>query len=121
MNIALSSTDSSLDSSVYHEFAQTPWLLIVNFENMECLPIAHTCAPESDQELARIIVEHRCEAVITGKLAEKAFDILADDGITRYAGPDMGIREALDAMDKKLLQVIRNPEGSDTCSGDHHH
>ncbi len=83
MNIALSSTGASLESSVYNEFAQTPWLLIVNFETMNCLPIAHTCAPESDQELARTIVEHRCEAVITGKLAEKSFNILAEDGITR--------------------------------------
>ncbi len=121
MNIAVSTTDSTLESTVFDEFARTPWLLIVNFETMECVPIAHSCASGSDQELARTILEHYCEAVITGTLDEKAFDILADNGITRYAGSNMGVREALEAMDRKQLKVIRNPEGTDDCSGDHHH
>jgi predicted Fe-Mo cluster-binding NifX family protein len=84
MNIAVTTVDSSLESAVFCEFAKTPWLLIVNVEKMTCTAIAHSFAAGSDRELARIVLEHRCEAVITGKLDEEAFDALADEGVTRY-------------------------------------
>jgi predicted Fe-Mo cluster-binding NifX family protein len=120
MNIAITAAGSTLDSAVFHEFARAPWLLIVNVDDMACTPIAHSCAAGSDQELARVVLEHRCEAVITGKLNEKAFDLLADEGVTRYSAADMSVRAALEAMERRALGLIRNADGSDTCSGGHH-
>jgi predicted Fe-Mo cluster-binding NifX family protein len=120
MNIAITTLGSTLDSTVFCEFAQTPCLLIVDMDSMTCTPIAHTCAPGSDRELARTILEHRCEAVITGKLSEAAFELLADEGVTRYTAADMSARSALEAMQKRRLELIRNPDGSTTCSGGHH-
>ncbi len=119
MNIAITTNDSSLDSEVFCQFAQTPYLLIVNVDTMGCTPIAHICAEGSDQELARKVLEYRCEAVITGKLTEEAFNILADDGVTRYIANNMSARAALEAMEKRELNFIRNVDGSATCSGDH--
>lgn len=121
MNIAITAGDSTLDSTVFHEFAKTPYLLIVNVDTMACTPIEHTCTPGSDEQLAQTILKHRCEAVITGKLEERAFNVLADNGVTRYAAADISARESLDKMDKRQLEFIRNPEGTSTCSGDHHH
>ena len=120
MNIALTTADSSLDSSIFCEFAQTPYLLIVEFDTMACRSIAHTCTPGSDQDLARTVLEHQCEAVITGKLSEAAFDLLADEGVTRYLAANMSARMALEAMARRELEMIRNADGSNTCSGDHH-
>lgn len=121
MNIAITADGATLDSTVFYEFSQTPYLLIVNVDTMTCTPIAHTCRPGSDEQLAQTIVEHRCEAVITGKFEEKAFNVLADDGVTRYAAADMSALESLEKMDTRQLELIRNPEGTATCSGDHHH
>jgi predicted Fe-Mo cluster-binding NifX family protein len=119
MNIAITTTGATLDSTVCPEFASTPFLLIVNAESLACTPIAHASGPGSDQDLARLVLEHDCEAVITGKLSEEAFRILADRHVTRYASRDMSAREALLAMERRELELIRNASGSAACSGDH--
>jgi predicted Fe-Mo cluster-binding NifX family protein len=121
MNIAITTTGATLDSSVFFEFTQTPYLLIVNVDTMACTPIAHTAKAGSDQDLARTVLEYRCEAVITGRLSEEAFDLLADDGVTRFAAADISARAALEAMENRQLALIRNPDGSSSCSGAHHH
>ncbi len=112
MNIAVPTVDSTLESAVFCEFAKTPWLLIVDVEKMTCTAIAHSCAAGSDRELARIVLKHRCEALITGKLDEGAFDVLADEGVTRcYLAEGMSAQAALYAMEKRQLELIRNPDG----------
>ncbi len=121
MNIAVAAMDSTLDSPVCAEFAQTPYVLIVNVATMTCTPIAHVVSPESDCALARMAVAHRCEALIANTLTEKVFEILADDGVTRYAAANMSVREALAAMERRELEVIRNSDGSGACSGSHRH
>ncbi len=120
MNIALTTAESSLDSSIFCEFAQTPYLLIVDVDTMAYRSIAHACTPGSDEDLVRTVLEHQCEAVITGKLSEAAFDLLADEGVTRYLAANMSARMALEAMARRELEMIRNADGSNTCSGDHH-
>ncbi|MGE4560423.1 MAG: NifB/NifX family molybdenum-iron cluster-binding protein [Desulfobulbus sp.] len=121
MNIAVTTTGPTLESAISEEFAQTPYILVVDVDSMACTPIEHAISTDSDRDLARTVLAHRCEAVITGKLAEAAFDILADDGVTRYQARNMSAREALDAMERRQLDLIRNSDGSDTCSGSHHH
>lgn len=121
MNIAVTTIDPTLDSLVCADFAQTPYLLIVNVATMACTPIAHAIAPGSDCVLARTVLAHRCEALITNALTENAFDILADDGVTRYAATSMSAREALEAMERRELDLIRSTDGLGACSGSHHH
>jgi predicted Fe-Mo cluster-binding NifX family protein len=120
MNIAISTAGPTLDSVVFSEFARTPCLIIVNVDTMACTPIAHAGAPGSDQDLARTVLKHRCEAVITGKLSPEAFDLLADDGVTRYIAQGMTARAALAAMDRRELELMRNADGSTECKVDHH-
>nr|WP_321468953.1 NifB/NifX family molybdenum-iron cluster-binding protein [uncultured Desulfobulbus sp.] len=121
MNIAVSASGVTPECLVYEDFAKTPYLLIVNVDTMECNPIEHTPSPGSEEELARSVVSNRCEAVITGRLSETAFDILADDGITRLSGGNMTVKNALAAMERRELSLIRNAQGTDDCSGTHHH
>jgi predicted Fe-Mo cluster-binding NifX family protein len=121
MKIAVTTAQPELDSPVFADFSQTPWLLVVDVEKLTCLPVEHLPVPESDCELARSVLMHRCEAVITGNIDEKAFDILADHGVTRFRAFNMSAKEAIDAMEKRTLGLIRNPDGTDICSGDHHY
>ncbi len=120
MNIAITAAGESLNSPVFGEFAQAPYLLIVNMETMHCTALPHAPQPESDLDMARTILEHRCEALITGKLGEDAFKILADEAVTRYSGTGMTAAYALEAMENRELGLIRNPEGTDECASAHH-
>lgn len=121
MNIAITTTGSTLDSPVCATFAQTPYLLIVNVDSMSCTAIVHAMAPGSDEQLARTILAHDCEAVITGTLSPDAFVVLADAMVTRFRADNLTAREALSAMDNRSLELIRNADGSSSCAGDHHH
>ena len=120
MNIAVTAAGESLNSLVFREFARTPFLLIVNMETMECTAIPHDPKDGSDLAMARTILEYNCEAVITGKLGEDAFKILADEAVTRYAGTGMTAAYALEAMENRELELIRNADGSNECESSHH-
>ena len=120
MNIAVTAAGESLNSRVFGEFAQTPYLLIVNMETMRCTALPHEPKEGSDQALAQAILEHDCEAVITGSIGEQAFTMLADKAVTRYRGTGMTAAYALEAMENRELSLIRNPEGTDECASAHH-
>ncbi|BHH83161.1 NifB/NifX family molybdenum-iron cluster-binding protein [Desulforhopalus sp. 52FAK] len=120
MNIAITADGDALDNNVFSEFSKTPYLLIVNVDTMQCTAIPHAIRPGSDEELAQIILDYNCEAVITGKLEEKAFNLLADNSITRYAAAHMLVSKSLEQMDNRKLEFIRNVEGSSSCSGHHY-
>jgi predicted Fe-Mo cluster-binding NifX family protein len=120
MNIAISAAGPTLDSPVFDEFRRTPFLLIVNVDTMECTSIPHAVHEGSETALADTVLEHRCEALITGKIGEEAFKILADDHVTRYVGSGLTAGMALEAMETRGLKLIRNPEGSDECHENHH-
>lgn len=120
MKIAVTAAGDTLNNLVFHEFSQAPFLLVVNVETMDFTAIPHTPKAGSDQALAQAILEHDCEAVITGKLDEDAFKILADAAVTRYSGTGMTAAYALEAMENRELDFIRNPEGTDECASAHH-
>ncbi len=117
MKIAISAAGPHLDSPVFDEFRHTPFLLIVNMDTMDCTSVPHVPQTGSDQELAAKILEHRCEALITGTIATEAFNILANDAVTRYNGLGFSAGAALEAMEARVLKLIRNPEGTDDCKG----
>ena len=95
-------------------------MLIVNMETMRCTALPHEPKEGSDQALAQAILEHDCEAVITGSIGEQAFKMLADKAVTRYRGTGMTAAYALEAMENRELSLIRNPEGTDKCASAHH-
>ncbi|HOE57198.1 MAG TPA: NifB/NifX family molybdenum-iron cluster-binding protein [Bacillota bacterium] len=114
MNIAVVADGKSIESMVSEEFVLCNYLLIVNMDNMEF----DTLENKGDlygETLANIIVENDCEAVITGKLTKQAFDIIADNNVTRYDGRGYSVGEALVLMNRYALRLIRNIEGTDYC------
>lgn len=120
MNIAVTTASDSLDSPVFGEFAQAPFLLVVNAETMRYTAIPHAPGQGSDVAMARTVIAHNCEAVITGKLGEQAFKVLADEAVTRYKGTGMTAAYALAAMEQRELEYIRNADGTDECASSHH-
>lgn len=118
MFIAVAADDQSMESLVSEEFTSCRYLLIVNMDNMKIKAIENTDDPLGEV-MSHKITEYDCEAVITGKLASHAFDIIAGDCVTRYDGRGHTVKDALVLMEQRALKLIRNPEGIDDCCYDH--
>lgn len=124
MHIAITSTNTSLERAVCAKLQQSPVLLILSVsdagEILEHLPLPIEQGHDAAMTTARTILQHRCEAVLTGDLPKAAFDLLADAGITRYQAVGLKVGEAVRAMNERLLDFIRSPQGGTHCSGHHH-
>lgn len=118
MYIAVAAEGKSLTSAVSKEFSSCKYLLIINMDNMEVASI-NNAEDINGIALAQKIVDYHCEAVITGKLTQEAFDIIADDDITRYDGHGYIVQDALSRMDRNSLKLIKNVEGTDEYDSKH--
>ncbi|HHW08258.1 MAG TPA: hypothetical protein GXX34_12145 [Clostridia bacterium] len=113
MKIAVATDGNTLTSRVAGEFAKSAYLLIVDMETMDFEAFAHDL--EQDElglDLARLVKEHDCEALITGLIEGEPFELLAAEQITRYRGAGYTAEEALDLMEKLQLEIICDYEGS---------
>lgn len=127
LKIALIADGRSLDSVISGRFADGKFLLIVDAQSGTLLrSIAR--GKNTDAELARIIVDEDCEAVISGPIEEIPFVILADEGCcTRYNGAGEPALLAVDKMNDYALPLIPDFIGGTGCHpGDesncrHHH
>lgn len=128
MNIGITVDDINLNSVVSDKFKECNCLLIVNIgdhlagEDLEIVEVTVIKNQEKDsgEKLAKELIQYNCEAVITGALDYNVFDIIADADITRYYGAGHPALHALELMEKRLLKLIRNFEGTEGCDGSHH-
>lgn len=118
MKIAVVAEGKSLDSQVSEKFEKCLYLLIVNMNDLSITAINNE--EVSGENLANEILKYDCEAVITGDIEERAFDILADACVTRYYGVGYSVEKALELMDNRSLKLIRSYDGTDNCGGNHH-
>ena len=120
MKIALTMNGKNLDSTISDHFDTNQDLLVVKISDMSIQEMALS-NDLSAEDLAQKVIDMNCECIITGSfLSEKAFDLLADGCVTRYRGTGYSGTEAIELMEKRTLPLIRNFEGTDQCSGDHH-
>jgi predicted Fe-Mo cluster-binding NifX family protein len=119
MYIAVAADGQTLDSKVSGKFISCSYLLVINMDSLELQDVANPGDPLGEK-LARIVAERDCEAVLTGELTPEAFEILADECVTRYNGYGYTVREAVDLMDQYELKLIRNPEETDICESENH-
>lgn len=117
MLIAATSDGRDLTSGVSEEFDSCSYLLLIETSEMTVEAIENSS--KNGEVLANQIVEHDCEAVITGKFSIETFSILADACVTRYNGYGRTVREALAQMDRNSLEYIRGADENDSCHGDH--
>lgn len=118
MNIAVAADGKNLESYVTEHFEKCEFLLIINMSDLSIKAIKNE---GSVAELAKKAIEFDCEAIITGKLNQEPFNILADAYITRFHGFGYTVEKSLELMDRNILKLIRNLEGTEGCGGNHHH
>lgn len=120
MKIALTMNGKTLDSTISDHFDANQDMVVVKISDMSTAEMVLS-NNLSAEELAQKVIDMNCEGIITGSfLSEKAFDLLADGCVTRYLGSGYSGAEAIELMEKRTLPLIRNFEGTDQCSGDHH-
>lgn len=119
MYIAVAAEGNNLASEVSQCFDLCKYLLIVNMSDMSVDAIKNE-SDISKEDLAKKVIEFDCEALITGDLNPTVFDILVDALITRYYGYGNSVKEALELMEKNELMLLRNIDGANGCSGNHH-
>ena len=70
----------------------------------------------TDEELARWVLREDCEAIITGPMERRPFEIVAEEGmITRYNGVGRRAPEAVRQMNACALDLIPDYEGGVGC------
>ena len=123
MNIAIAVNGESITSPVAETFEECSNLLIVNVETMEVIIIPNLKKQEDDpgEQIAKSVLQHNCEAVISGLIQSVAFEILAKACVTRFLGIGFNGEKALELMDSNTLELIRDVNGGQNCGGLHHH
>mgnify|MGYP001194431113 CR=1 FL=1 len=119
MYIAVAADGKKLENEVSKAFESCEYLLIVNMSDMSVNAVKNE-DHSSVENLAKKVVDFDCEAIITGELNPTVFNILAGACITRYFGFGHSTLKALELMEKNLLKLIRNQEGTDEYDGEHH-
>ena len=117
MNIAIAVDGDLMNSPVSKQFEDCSNLLIVNVDTMEFKVVAN---PEASGEivgdrLAQELLQHNCEAVITGTIQPPAFNLIADGCMTRYNGTGYDAAKALELMNTNILALIRDANGGKGC------
>lgn len=122
MKIVVASSEKNMDGKIDERFELSKYLLLVDIDDNTLDPeikSTYDCTI-SETELIDIINGNYCEAIITGILNEEYFNILADNGITRFDGRGLTINEAIEKMNNRTIGYFRTIEGEDGCSGNHH-
>jgi predicted Fe-Mo cluster-binding NifX family protein len=123
MDIAIAVDGDVIGSQVSEQFERCKSMLIVNAESMEVTVIHNSDVTEdlAGEQLAQKVLDHDCEAVITGLIRSVAFELLAGAGETRFLGTKHDGAMALVFMHANKLELIRDADGGDSCGGSHHH
>ena len=111
MKIAISSTTEKLDSQIDETFGRCPYFIIAEVKDGKMGEIEAVKNKITDQasgagiSSAQLVAEKKVEAVITGNVGPRAFDVLNQFGIKIYAGQGT-VKEAVqNFIDKKLEEI----------------
>ncbi|EQB22221.1 Iron-sulfur cluster assembly scaffold protein IscU [Dehalobacter sp. UNSWDHB] len=97
-------------------------LMLVDVDKYEILEIISSSDPTArDVSFAEQAVKWDCEAIICGDIDQTAFEILADQGVTRYLGAGHTALEAIELMNAYHLPLIKEYNGGEGCQGEEIH
>jgi len=114
MKIAVSSTGKNIDSNVADVFGRSPYFIIVEIEDREIKRIEIIENKSTEQmsgagiSAAQLMAEKNVNAVITGNVGPRAFDVLNQFNIGIYIG---------NGTIKKVLQEFINGKLKKTKEG----
>jgi len=121
MKIGITTKGTALDSLVTADFESSPYCVMVETDDLSFDVYSNEEQHRGDGiAMAKAVVDSGCEAVITNRILQPAFDELAGACITRYAGESFSAKDALDLMEAYQLSLIRDYEGADPHMHEHH-
>jgi predicted Fe-Mo cluster-binding NifX family protein len=108
LKIALTTKGKTLESKVSKYFKSCAYLLIVETDDLSIVVFPNNNDnPNTALELAGIIIDQDCEAVITGEIEKTPLNVLADACVSRYSGVNYTVKDALRLLEEQKLAIIR--------------
>ena len=106
------------DLTVTDRLIEASALAVIDADVMKIVEIIFKeSEAERDIYFAKETLRFDCEAIICGRIDKEAFDILADEGVSRYLGTGYDALEAVCMMQKRKLALIRDYDGGVGCAG----
>ncbi len=122
MKIAITATEKRLDAPMDPRFGRAKFICIYDLDtkeetfidNGQNLNIAHGAGTQA----ASIIIENKVDALITGSVGPKAYEVLSDLKLKMYAGkPEHSVMENIVMFRDNALNEIT--EAGETKHGGH--
>jgi predicted DNA-binding protein (UPF0251 family)/predicted Fe-Mo cluster-binding NifX family protein len=110
MNIAITSTDGSLDGMVDERFGRSKKIIVFDKEKESFEIIDNTVSMNSPQgagiQTAQNVAKTTAQIVISGHLGPNAFRVLQAAGVEAYSASNMTIKEALAKLEEGALTKL---------------
>ena len=105
MIIAAAAKGREFEAIIPEKYEDSSHLIIVETDTMEIL----RCVENSDGEgmcYVAPMAELWCEAIVCGKIPQTVFSRIADEGISRYNGAGLSVRDALRGAEDNSLPLM---------------
>src|SRR5690554_6330075 len=116
MKIAISAQKPGLDGEVDPRFGRARWIVTYDLGSGTVESIDNTENLNATQgagiKVAELVVERGCEAVLTGHLGPKAFDVLHAAGVSGFNNAFGTVRQAVEAYQKGDLPRVDHADVS---------
>lgn len=106
MKIAVTSTGTTLDHSIWVRFGSSGYLLIIDTDTMnyEAIvdPIIAARGPAADRLFVRILIQEKVQSLLTGGCSPKLIRMLQAAGIEVLIGRTGSVRSAVKQFKEKV-------------------
>ena len=119
MKIAICCETDNADGLVAADFKKAAWLLLVDTEKENIYDVVKK---QDDENLlfAAKIIDENCEAVICGPIEKAPFEIMANEGVSRFDGSGRKAQRAYIRFRRNQLPLIRDYIGGPGPAGHSH-
>jgi predicted Fe-Mo cluster-binding NifX family protein len=111
MRVCVTSAGTSADDPVDPRFGRAAHFLLIDTETRDarCLDDVTAVSQGAGVRVAQSVIDAGAEAVVTGQIGPRAFDVLAAAGIEVYLTPPATAAEAVEAYAAGRLERISKP------------
>ena len=120
MRISVAVMDRTAKAPVCEHLEDAKYLFIVETDQNEVLKVLSCAEGRADLLAAKATVDEGCEAIICGDMDVEAFNLLADNMISRFYGWGATASQAVRMMLDNRLQLIREARNGGHCQGEEH-
>lgn len=120
MLISLAVSAATPQAPVSEHLEQAKYLFIVEADNNQVVRVLECPAEAADIFCARTTIDQGCEAIICGDMSLAAYNLLADNLVTRYYAWGAGASQSVALMKDNRLQLIRESREGGHCKAEAH-